>query len=102
MKIEIFEVKGMSMNSELSTDLDTHIINLHARYPKLDFKKINVLDKESMKKHKDVLRILNKYGIDCLPLVKVDNKIIKENELELLIRKKFKLRKRPNNRDYYE
>jgi len=87
LEIQIFEVKGTNLNSELSTDLDILILNLHKRYPAINFKKINVLDKESMKKHKDILRILNKRGLEALPLIKFNGKILSEQELEPAIKR---------------
>jgi len=87
MKIEIFEIKGSSFSNELSTNLDVLILDLYKRRPDIKIKKIDVLNKDLMKDHKDIIKIISKEGLDVLPLIKFNGKIIKEQELEKLLKK---------------
>ncbi len=85
MRIEIFEMQGIG---EMTTDLDVLIINLHKKYAdKLEIRKINIVDKELMKKHKDVVTILRDKGLESLPLIKKDGKLIAAEKLEHLLKK---------------
>ncbi len=83
MLIEIFEAKGFT---EPKTDLDALIINLHRKYSdELMIQKVDVLDKTSMKRHKDVVKLIKDKGLDTLPLIKLDNKLVSQNKLEKLM-----------------
>ena len=85
MMIEIFEVKGFG--NELPTDLDALIININKKMPEVRIKKLDVLNKDMMKNHKDVVKLLKENSLDILPLLKVNGKLVKPDEVENLIRK---------------
>ena len=85
MNIEIFEVKGFG--SELPTNIDALIINLNKKHPEVRIKKLDVLNKDMMKQHKDIVKLLKENDLDILPLLKVNGKLIKPQELEDLVRK---------------
>lgn len=81
MKIEIFEIKNGSVISEMDTDVEACIVNLYNKYKgKVMLNKINVLDKEAMKKHRDIAKHIDKNGIEILPLIKVDGKVVAQDE----------------------
>ena len=83
MRIEVFEMQGIN---EMATDLDALIINLHKKYNKtIDIRKINVVDKNAMKDHKDVIGMLRDKGLDVLPLIKKDGKLVTEEKLGQLL-----------------
>ena len=42
-----------------------------------------------MKEHRDIVKVIDKEGLDALPLIKVNGKIMKEKELESFLKKKF-------------
>jgi len=81
--INIFEIRG----SEVNTEIDMFILDIHKKNPNIIIKKIDVMDKNSMKGHKDVVQILKTDGIDPLPLIKVDKKIVNQEAFESMIRK---------------
>ena len=85
MIIEIFEIRGYG--SELPTDLDALIINLNRKRPEVRIKKLDVLNKDMMKSHKDVLKILKEHSVDILTLVKVNGKLVKPQDAEKIITK---------------
>ncbi len=90
MKIEIFEIKNGSVVSEMDTDVETLIVNLYNKYKdKIELGKVNVLDKEAMKKHKDISKHVEKNGIESLPLIKVDKKIMEQDEFLQFVQKKL-------------
>lgn len=83
--IEIFEIKG---SSEISTDLDVLVLDLHKRYNgNISLKKIDVFNKEQIKPHKDIIEIIKKGGIDVLPLIKADGKVVSEEKLQEMLKK---------------
>ena len=73
MIIEIFEIRGFS---EPDTNMDALILNLNRKRSEVMVKKLDVLNKDMMKSHKDVLKVLKEQSVDILPLVKVDGKLI--------------------------
>jgi CBS domain containing-hemolysin-like protein len=84
MLIEIFEARGFS---EPDTNLDATILNLRKKYgDEIMIKKLNVLDKEMMKKHKDVIDQIKNSGLEKLPIIKLDNKIVTNDKIERLMR----------------
>ena len=84
MIIEIFEARGFS---EPDTNLDATILNLRKKYgEEIMIKKLNVLDKEMMKKHKDVIDQIKNSGLEKLPIIKLDNKIVTNEKIEKLMR----------------
>ena len=90
MKIEIFEIKNGNVISEMDTDVETHIVNLYNKYKdKIQIIKVNVLDKDAMKKHRDIAKHIDKSGLDALPLIKVDGKIMEQEEFIPFIQKKL-------------
>ncbi len=83
--IEIFEIKG---SSEISTELDVLVLDLHKRYNgDILLKKIDVFNKEQIKPHKDIIGIIKKDGIDVLPLIKADGKVVSEEKLQEMLKK---------------
>jgi hypothetical protein len=52
---------------------------------RLQIKKIDVVDKTAMKKHKDIVGILKNNGIESLPIIKVDGRIVKKDKLEKML-----------------
>ena len=86
MQIEIFEADGYG----LSTDTDVLLINLKKKYASdLLVKKINISDKEQVRKHKDVVKELSEKGLDILPVIKLDGKIVNEEKLEQALSRKL-------------
>jgi glycerol-3-phosphate responsive antiterminator len=84
MIIEIFEARGFS---EPDTDMDATILNLTKRYGnKIIIRKINVLDKDSMKSNKDVINRIKSDGLEVLPIIKLDSKIVTHDKIEKLMR----------------
>ena len=84
MIIEIFEARGFS---EPDTNLDATILNLRKKYgEEIMIKKLNVLDKEMMKKHRDVIDQIKNSGLEKLPIIKLDNKIVTNEKIEKLMR----------------
>ena len=84
MLIEIFEARGYS---EPNTGLDALIINLNKKRSEIIMKKLDVLDKSMMKRHKDVLKVLKENNVDILPLVKIDGKLMRPDQFEEIIRR---------------
>ena len=83
--IEIFEIKG---GNEISTELDVLVLDLHKRYNgNILLKKIDVFNKEQIKPHKDIIEIIKKDGIDVLPLIKADGKVVSEEKLRDILKK---------------
>lgn len=85
MIIEIFEAGGFS----LSTDTNALLINMYNKKG-ADFSitKIDVTDAAAMKNHKDVVKILKKEGIDALPLLKLNGRLLKEDKFLQTIQKR--------------
>ncbi len=84
MIIEIFEARGFS---EPDTNLDATILNLRKKYgDEIMIKKLDVLDKQLMKKHKDVIEQIKNSGLEKLPIIKLDNKIVTNDKIERLMR----------------
>jgi len=84
MIIEIFEARGFS---EPDTNLDATIVNLKKRHGnKITIRKIDVLDKRSMKRHRDVIKKIKSNGLEDLPIIKLDSKIVKQDKIEKLMR----------------
>lgn len=81
--IDLFEVKGF----EVDTAIDVIILDIHKKNPEIRIKKIDVLDRIAMKKHKDVVKILKEKDVDVLPIIKVDNKIVSQEKFESLARR---------------
>ncbi|MBI2076399.1 MAG: hypothetical protein HYT72_04080 [Candidatus Aenigmarchaeota archaeon] len=73
MLIEIFEMKGYP-----DDELDSLILLLSRSAA---VKKINVLDREAMKNHQDVIRLIKTRQ---LPIIKVDGKIAEKRFLKSL------------------
>ncbi len=87
MLIEIFEADGYS----LPTDIDMLLINLKRKYTEeLGLRKIPIEKKEEISKHKDVVQVLAHDGLDALPIVKLDGKIIQPDKLQDLLYKKLR------------
>ena len=84
MLIEIFEIRGFS---EPNTDLDSLILNLNRKSSEVMVKKLDVLNKDMMKSHKDVVKLLKEQSVDILPLIKVNGKLMSPDQLEDIIRK---------------
>ena len=84
MIIEIFEARGFS---EPDTDLDSLILNLNRKHSEVMVKKLDVLNRDMMKRHKDVLRLLKENSVEILPLIKIDGKLVKPDEFQKLVRK---------------
>ena len=84
MLIEIFEIRGFS---EPDTDLDALILNLNRKHAEVTVKKLDILNKDMMRGHKDVLKLLKDNSVDILPLVKIDGKLINPSQLENIIRR---------------
>jgi hypothetical protein len=82
-RVDIFEIKGY----EINTELDVIILDAHKKNKNLEIRKIDVLDKTVMKKHKDIVDILKKNGIESLPIVKVDGKVTGLERFENLMHK---------------
>lgn len=81
--IEIFELKGRTDTEKL----DFMIVDIYRKYRGLmSIKKINVLDKEKMKEHDDVVEIIKRKGIDALPIIKIDGKFSSLSGLEKLLK----------------
>ena len=90
LKIEIFEIKNNNVFSELDTEVEAHIVNLYNKYKdQIQLNKVNIIDKEAMKKHKDILKHIEQFGVDILPLIKVDGKILEQSEFIPFIQKKI-------------
>lgn len=86
MQLEIFEAEGYT----LPTDIDVLLINLKKKYAAdLGVKKVDIMDKDSIKKHKDVVKALAEQGLDVLPVIKLDGKIVDQARLEALLSKKL-------------
>lgn len=86
MLIEIFEVKG---GGEISTDLDVLILDAHRRQGgAVRIRKVDVFNKEQIKPHRDIIDIIKKSGIEALPVIKADGKIVTEQKLQALLRKR--------------
>jgi hypothetical protein len=85
MIIEIFETRGFG--SELSTDLDALIINLNKKHSDIMVKKLDVLNKEMMKSHKDIVKMLKERSLDILPLIKINGKLVDTAKAENMIYK---------------
>ena len=86
MQLEIFEAEGYS----LPTDLDVLLINLKKKYASgLGIRKINIVQKDEIRKHKDVVEALKKKGLDVLPVIKLDGKLVDQSKLETLLYKKL-------------
>jgi len=85
MQIEIFEIKGF----ELDTDLDVLILDAHKKNSSIKIKKIDVLDKGTMKKHKDIVDILKNDGLESLPIIKADGKIVSTEKFGKMIQRAF-------------
>ena len=68
----IFETRGYSA----PTDLEALILNMHKKGAPVLIKKIDVLNAAEMKNHKDIVDLLKKDGLDALPVVKMNGKII--------------------------
>jgi len=84
MIIEIFEARGFS---EPDTNLDATILNLRKRHGnKIIIRKIDVLDKNSMKRHRDVIKKIKSNGLEDLPIIKLNSKIVKQDKIEKLMR----------------
>jgi hypothetical protein len=84
MLLEIFEIKGY----EISTDLDVLILDIYTKNKgRVAIKKIDVTNKDMMKKHKDVVELLKNDGIDILPVIKMDGKITNDEKLMGNLRK---------------
>jgi hypothetical protein len=83
MHIEIFEIKGY----EIDTELDMLILDVHKKNDGIQMKKIDVLDKNAIKKHKDIIDILKKGGLESLPIIKVDGKITTKEKFEKLMQR---------------
>ena len=83
MIIEIFEARGFS---EPDTNLDATILNIRKRHgDKVLIRKIDVLDKEAMKKHRDVIKKIKDSGLENLPIIKLNSKIVKQDKIERLM-----------------
>ena len=83
MIIEIFEARGFS---EPDTNLDATILNISKRHGnKIIIRKIDVLDKVSMKKHKDVIKKIKDSGLENLPIIKLNNKIVTQDKVDKLM-----------------
>jgi disulfide oxidoreductase YuzD len=84
MIIEVFEARGFS---EPDTSLDATILNLRKKYgDEIMIRKIDVLNKDLMKKHKDVVEIIKKNGLEDLPVIKLNEKIVTRDKVEKLMR----------------
>lgn len=83
MLIEIFEIKG----SEISTDLDILILDLNKRRKDIRLRKVDVFNKDQIRPHKDIIGMIKKEGIDILPVIKADGKIVSEETLQHLLKK---------------
>lgn len=84
LSIEIFEIKG---SSEISTDLDLHILDLHRMYNGgITLRKIDVFNKEQIKGHKDVIDIIKKSGLEALPIIKAGGRIVSEQKLQQMLK----------------
>jgi len=86
MILEIFEADGYT----LPTDIDVLLINMKKKHAEdLGVRKIRISDKQEIRKHKDVVQVLAQQGLDALPVVKVDGKIVENEKLENLLQKKL-------------
>ena len=86
MTVEIFEADGYG----LDTDLDVLLINLKKKYANdIGIKKVKILNKDEVKKHKDVIQKLAAEGLDVLPIIKLDGKIVEAGKLESVLYKKL-------------
>lgn len=86
MLLEIFEADGYT----LPTDIDVLLINLKKKYAAgLGVKKINITNKEEIRKHKDIVQLLAQQGLDALPLIKLDGKIVDHTKLEKMLYKRL-------------
>lgn len=85
MQIEIFETIGYTT----PTDFDTLLINLHKKGAGVKINKINIMDSAKIKPHRDVITLLKKDGLDVLPVVKVDGKLMSAQKANQLIMKKL-------------
>ena len=86
MLIEIFEAGGYG----LDTDMDVLLLNLKRKHEgEVAIKKINIMNNEEVKKHKDVVQKLASDGLDALPIVKLDGKIVDSGKLENVLYKKL-------------
>lgn len=84
MLIEIFEARGFT---EPDTSLDTLVINLSRKYEgQVAIQKIDVLQKDLMKKHKDVVKLIKDKGLNVLPLIKMDKQLVEQAKLEKLMK----------------
>jgi disulfide oxidoreductase YuzD len=87
MRLEVFEADGYT----LPTDIDVLIINLKRKFAEeFSVRKIMISQKDEVRKHKDVVQLLSKQGLDVLPVVKVDGKIVPAEKLEFLLNKKLR------------
>ena len=81
MQIFIFEIKSGGVDAELDTDIDSHIMNLYKKYgSRISIQKIDIMNKEAMAPHKDIRKHIEKHGIDALPLIKIDKKMLSQEE----------------------
>ncbi|HLD84104.1 MAG TPA: hypothetical protein VI979_04600 [archaeon] len=69
MLVEIFEAHP-------SAETDAYVMRLKKENPGCTIRKINVLDRDAMKKHPDVVAVLREKGIEALPLVKTDGRMV--------------------------
>ena len=84
MIIEIFEARGFT---EPDTSLDSLVINLSSKYEdQIAIRKVDVLQKDEMKRHKDVVKIIKDKGLSTLPLIKLNNKLVDKEKIENLMR----------------
>lgn len=82
MQLEIFEADGYT----LPTDMDVLLINLKKKYAaELGVRKIHISNKGEVRKHKDVIKLLAENGLDSLPVIKLDGKIVDHGNLEKLL-----------------
>jgi disulfide oxidoreductase YuzD len=86
MMIEIFEAQGYG----LPTDIDVLLLNLKKKYAQdLGVRKIDISQKDEIKKHKDVIEALKNEGMDILPVIKLDGKIVEQGKIETLLYKRL-------------
>jgi disulfide oxidoreductase YuzD len=79
MQIEIFEADGYG----LDTDLDVLLLNLKRKYSSdLAIRRVKISDKVEIKKHKDVVQKIAQEGLDVLPVIKLDGKIVNSMKLQ--------------------
>jgi len=84
MIIEIFEARRFS---EPDTNLDATVLNLKKRHGnKIIIRKIDVLDKDLMKRHRDVIKKIKSNGLENLPIIKLNSSIVTRDKIEKLMR----------------